>query len=155
MASRTGQRARGTDGSDFSHREKVAGHYQKSASLKKRLRMLLFVQIAGFIVSLSLGAWLTNYPSLLSALGYAIGLPACWRALSKNNVALVNVYGVSITMLGIFPMLYQLYTFLWTGAVVSHRFILFTEAVLIILTNMIAAKCAKELMSVWSSPIRR
>lgn len=155
MASRTGQRARGTDGSDFSHRERVAGHYQKSVSFKKRLSTLLIVQVVCFLVSLSLGAWLLNYPSLLTALGYAVALPAGWRALRKNNGILIHVYGVSITMLGIFPMLYLLYTFMWSGVVVSHRLILFAESVLIIVTNGFAAGCAKELMSIWSSPNRR
>ena len=149
MASRDGLRARGTDGSDYSHRQRIAGHYQESILLKKRLKNLILVQAGLFVLAIGLGVWLTDYPSLLAALGFAIGLPAGWRALKKNNAALINVYGTAVTMLGIFPMLYLLYTFLWTGVVVTHRPIRFVEAVLIITVNGFAAKCAKELMTTW------
>lgn len=38
MASRSGPRAEGTDGSDYKHRETVADHYTKSAELKTSVK---------------------------------------------------------------------------------------------------------------------
>lgn len=150
MASRAGKRAAGTDGSDFSHRQRVADHYQKSVTLKKRLKTVIPVQLLCMILALAVGVWLTDYPLLLAGLGYGIGLPAGWQAIAKNSAGLINVYGVSTTMLGIFPMLYRIYTFLWTGAVRDHHLIRFAGAVLITVTNMIAAKIAKQLMEIWT-----
>uniref|UniRef100_A0A8C1PVW8 Jagunal homolog 1b n=1 Tax=Cyprinus carpio TaxID=7962 RepID=A0A8C1PVW8_CYPCA len=40
MASRSGPRATGTDGSDFQHRERVASHYQMSVALKSEIKKL-------------------------------------------------------------------------------------------------------------------
>lgn len=155
MASREGLRARGTDGSDYSHRQRVAGHYQESVTVKKRLKILLYVQAVLFVLVVGIGAWLRDRPLLLAAVGYAVGLPAGWRALNRNTVALVHVYGTAVTMLGIFPMFYLLYTFLWTGVVVNYHLLRFLAAVAIIGVNGFAAKCAKELVTMWSGPITR
>jgi hypothetical protein len=59
MSSRTGPRASGTDGSDFSHREKVASHYKDSVKWKSKLKLNLSLHLL-FVV---LGA-------IWSVLGY-------------------------------------------------------------------------------------
>jgi hypothetical protein len=45
MSSRTGPRASGTDGSDFSHREKVASHYKDSVKWKSKLKLNLSLHL--------------------------------------------------------------------------------------------------------------
>ena len=61
MAARAGPRAEGTDGSDFQHREKVASHYQQSATTKVKIRkslvphMFLTVLAFGRLLSVALG----------------------------------------------------------------------------------------------------
>jgi len=45
MASREGPRAEGSDGTDFQHRERVASHYETSASYKLRLRYVIYLHL--------------------------------------------------------------------------------------------------------------
>ena len=45
MSSRSGPRASGTDGSDFSHREKVASHYKDSVRWKSKLKLNLLLNL--------------------------------------------------------------------------------------------------------------
>ena len=45
MSSRAGPRASGTDGSDFSHREKVASHYKDSVKWKSKLNLNLSLHL--------------------------------------------------------------------------------------------------------------
>jgi len=52
MASR-GTRAAGTDGADFVHRERVAGHYQQSVTSKFRLKVALFLHVTLYILMLA------------------------------------------------------------------------------------------------------
>jgi len=56
MASRDGPRAVGTDGSDFSHRQRVASHYRESVQWKAKLKACLCFQL--FLI-LCVGAWVT------------------------------------------------------------------------------------------------
>ncbi|XP_013788704.1 protein jagunal-like [Limulus polyphemus] len=50
MATRGGPWVTGTDGSDFSHRQKVASHYHVSALYKQRLRFCIFMHSLLFLV---------------------------------------------------------------------------------------------------------
>lgn len=45
MSSRNGPRASGTDGSDFTHREKVASHYRDSVKWKSKLKLNLSLHL--------------------------------------------------------------------------------------------------------------
>lgn len=45
MASRDGPRAVGTDGSDFSHRQRIASHYKDSVQWKAKLKACLCLQV--------------------------------------------------------------------------------------------------------------
>ena len=45
MSSRSGPRPSGTDGSDFSHREKVAAHYKDSVKWKSKLKLNLSLHL--------------------------------------------------------------------------------------------------------------
>ena len=56
MASRDGPRASGTDGSDFTHRQRVASHYKESVQWKAKLKACLCFQL---ILNLGFGAWIT------------------------------------------------------------------------------------------------
>lgn len=53
MASRGGPRVSGTDGSDFSHRQKVASQYQASSLYKSRFRFCVFSHFVLFLVLMS------------------------------------------------------------------------------------------------------
>ena len=152
MASRAGKRAEGSDGSDFAHRERVATHYGRSAQLKKNLQKVLYVQLLSFLLVLVTLAMATDYPSLICTAGYALGMPLGWQATKKNSVTLVNLYGVCCSMMGVFPMAYVLYSFLWTHGITSHHYLRFAEAIAVIATNGVGLHFAKELMSLWSTP---
>ena len=152
MAGTVGPRARGSDGSDFTHRERVAGHYQISARTKPILRKVLLIQVFCAVMCLGVGL-LVKYdiPSLLCFLGYVCGIPLCYVALNRNSVNLINLYGTSCSLLGAFPMFYTLYLFLWTGAVTEYRQIRFIQAVVVILVNAGGMYFAKKLMDAWST----
>lgn len=152
MASSSGKRALGTDGSDYSHREKVASRYQRSPQLKKSLQKLLVVQVFcwAFAVLVAIMTW--DFPSLLTVAGYCIGIPAGWTSLQRNNITLINIYGVASSLLGIFPMAFTLYSYLWSGGIASHHVLRLTEAVLVIGVNVTASYFAKELMQLWGGP---
>ena len=149
MASSSGKRALGTDGSDFSHRERVASRYQRSPQLKKVLQRLIVIQVFcwAFTVTVSLVTW--DVPSLLAVVGYCISIPAGWTSLQRNNITLINIYGVSSSLLGIFPMGFTLYSYLWSGGIASHHVLRLIEAFLIIGVNLTASYFAKELMQLW------
>lgn len=151
MASRSGQRAGGTDGTDYTYREKVATPYQRSVYLKKSIKTVMMIQVLCAIYTLVIVIIAGDLPSLLVVIGYSIGLPSCWQSLQRNNVHLINIYGVCCSLLGIFPMAYILYSFLWTHGITSHHWLRFIEAVVVIATNGVASYFAKELMTLWSS----
>eukprot|EP00092_Neocalanus_flemingeri_P039316 GFUD01042803.1.p1 GENE.GFUD01042803.1~~GFUD01042803.1.p1 ORF type:complete len:190 (+),score=55.34 GFUD01042803.1:41-610(+) len=70
MASRGGAHVSGTDGTDYLHREQVAGQYAVSATNKSRLKGLVFVHYllgAAHLVRL--------LPSLMTLLGVSVILP--------------------------------------------------------------------------------
>lgn len=53
MSSRGGPRAAGTDGSDFTHRERVASHYRESVRQKLKVKVCLWIHLffVTFVVS--------------------------------------------------------------------------------------------------------
>ena len=55
MASRDGPRASGTDGSDFSHRQRVASHYKESVLWKGKLKACLCLHL--FLI-VAAGSWI-------------------------------------------------------------------------------------------------
>ncbi|XP_029495951.1 protein jagunal homolog 1-A-like [Oncorhynchus nerka] len=117
MTSRVGTRAAGTDGSDFKHREKVASHYQMSASLKSEIRKLNFVHLllwllvaAQVIVSkLDLvpsdtvaEPYRWEYPYLISLFPLVTGS----LSLPKNNISYLVISMISSGLFSIAPLFY-------------------------------------------------
>ena len=152
MVGREGPRAEGTDGSDFTHRERVAAHYQTSVTLKSRLKAILYVQAALTVLCLTVGLLVHyDYPSLLCFSGYLIGIPLAHFSLKKNNVNFINTYGTACSMLGVFPMMFILYLSVWSGAVVRYRYLRIASASLVVVVNALGMYCAKGLMRAWTS----
>ncbi len=151
MASRVGSRPDGTDGSDFSHRERVASHYKQSAELKPKLNRVLKLQILCGTMCLILGIVVAyDYISLLCSVGYLIGLPLAYMALRSNSYNYINLYGCCCSLLGVFPMVYLLYSSLWTGVVDNYRYPRLAVAVTVITVNTMGMYIAKNLMSAWT-----
>jgi len=114
MASRSGPRAPGTDGSDFTHREKIVSHYQVSADLKTSVRkcllphMLLTCLLAGKQLAASMGS--TYFAPLMpwemvwvvSGLSAYIG----FGALAKNDISRLSVYLFGNLLFGIAPLVF-------------------------------------------------
>ena len=55
MASRDGPRAVGTDGSDFTHRQRVASHYKESVQWKSKMKACLCFHL---VLVASVGGWI-------------------------------------------------------------------------------------------------
>ena len=151
MAARIGPRAQGTDGSDFSHRERVAEHYQTSAELKPKLRRVLYVQAACAVGCLALGILVRfDYLFLLATFGYLIAVVACQFSFPRNNARYLDVYGVSLSFLVVFPMVFELYSSLWTGVIEQLRVPRQALAVFTVLLNGYGMNLAKRLKSSWT-----
>ena len=156
MASTVGPRAKGTDGSDFLHRERVATHYKQSAEFKPKLKSVLQLQILCSLMCLVVGLIVKyDYPCLLCFSGYLWGIPLGFMALSRNNPTYINFYGVCCSLLGVFPMVYVLYLSLWTGLVNEYRYVRLTLAVAVVLVNTYGMHLAKTLMNVWTPKKRK
>ncbi|XP_023254170.1 protein jagunal homolog 1-A-like [Seriola lalandi dorsalis] len=117
MTSRVGPRAEGTNGTNFKHREKVAPHYQMSASLKSEVRKLNLVHL---LIWLLVAAQVTvshlnlvshdtvsmpyqwEYPYLLSL------LPLLCSSLSlpKNNISYLVISMISAGLFTVAPLIY-------------------------------------------------
>jgi hypothetical protein len=151
MASSVGPRAQGSDGSDYSHRERVASHYKKSAELKPKLRRVLQLQVLSAIMCLAVGVAVRyDFTFLITFSGYVCGLPLAFLALKRNNHTCLNLYGCCCSMLGVFPMIYLLYSSLWTGMVEKHRYIRQGVAAMVVILNTFGLGYAKGLMNAWS-----
>ena len=151
MAARIGPRAQGTDGSDFSHRERVAEHYQMSAELKPKMKRVLYIQSVCAVTCLVLGILVRfDYFFLTAAFGYLIALPFCHFSLGRNNARNIDVYGISLSFLVVFPMVFELYSSLWTGVIEQLRVPRQALAVLIILLNGYGMHLAKRLKATWT-----
>ena len=152
MAGRDGPRAAGTDGSDFTHREKVASHYQTSVVLKSRLKYLLCAQSLLAVLCLAVGYLVKyDYCFLLCFSGYLVGVPLAYLSLRKNNVSFINTYGTACSMLGVFPMMFILYLSVWTGTLDRYRMLRLVSAILVVMVNALGMYVAKELMNTWTS----
>lgn len=152
MAGREGPRAKGTDGSDYAHREKVASHYQESVELKSRLKLLLYAQAALTVLCLVVGVIVKyDYCFLLCFSGYLVGIPLAHFSLKKNNIFFINTYGAACSMLGLFPMMFILYLSLWTGTISRHRYLRLISAIVVVLVNGFGMHVAKRLRTSWSN----
>ena len=78
---------------------------------------------------------------------FLCGLPLDFLALRHNNPSYMNVYGCCCSLLGVFPMVYLLYSALWTGVVDQFRYVRMAVAVAVILSN---GAGTKNLMEVWT-----
>lgn len=150
MASSIGPRARGSDGTDFAHRERVADHYRQSAEFKPKLKRMMQLQILSALMCISVGLVTRyDYCCLLCFTGYVCGLPCGFLALKKNSPTYINLYGCCCSLLGVFPMVYLLYVSLWTGMVDRYRYVRLGVAVMVILANTTGMFYAKKLMTAW------
>lgn len=156
MASSVGPRAKGSDGSDYSHREQVANHYRISAEFKPKLKKVLLVQILCALTCLAVGLLVKyDFICLVGFSGYACGLPMGFLALRYNSPTYINLYGCCCSLLGVFPMVYLLYISLWTGAVDHYRYLRLAAAVVVMTANAVGMLYAKNLMNAWTVHTQR
>ena len=152
MASRTGARVGGTDGSDYSHREKVAPQYQRIVEIKRKLKPVILLQTI-CLISLLINLVLVYHTTTasLTAAGFLIGLPCIYFGLKKNSIALVNFYSTCCVVFGLFPMSFRMYKLLFGPSMLAYPggLILTVETGLILLLNVIGAYLARALMSLW------
>lgn len=156
MAARYGPRATGSDGSDFSHREQVAHHYQQSVLLKKRLVCVLCAQAPLLILSLILSGVVygdeMKVPFMLCTVGYLIGIPSAYFAQLRNHYNLMIIYGNCCVLLGVFPMAYQLFH-------IFHRhtgeYPAFLVGSCVIVMNIAGGLCAKGLLLAWEPATKK
>ncbi|XP_015117949.1 protein jagunal [Diachasma alloeum] len=125
MASRGNMaQALGTDGSDFTHREKVATQYQISALNKSRLKYCIFFHYLLFFVMLTkLSADILDHLDIfiLEIEELQIPQPLLWEyiwcssllvsflglaAVKKNQIKTLQKYMIGILLLGFGPLFY-------------------------------------------------
>lgn len=106
------QRAVGTDGSDFAHRETIASHYRVSAETKLRLRVLIYLhfvlaalvlfQIVGYHMPLITTVTMPR-PHLWQYLWLVTIVPSTCGllAMSKNHVTLMKVFFRGTVLFGL------------------------------------------------------
>ncbi|PIO66617.1 hypothetical protein TELCIR_11668 [Teladorsagia circumcincta] len=94
MASRGGQRAAGTDGTDFQHRQRIAAHYQESAQYKfilkwffaPHLLILIFMWAKGVFPMVII--WYVFFAVALQIHGFAMyfsyHLAAAWTPMKRD-----------------------------------------------------------------------
>ena len=128
----------------------------KEVSNSRNLQRVLCTQLLSFLLALTV--LVTDYSSLIctawqimSSLAsqtaffkkwslaretsYVLGISLGWQAMKKNSVMFINLYGVCCSMLGVFPMGYVLYSFLWTRGITSYHYLRFIGAIVAIATN--------------------
>lgn len=125
MASKvTLSQALGTDGSDFNHRQKVASHYQISATNKSRLKYCIFFHYLLFFVMLAkLSADILDHLDIfiLEIEELQVPQPLWWEyiwcsslmlsflalsAIKRNRVKTLQQYMTGIIVLGYGSLLY-------------------------------------------------
>ncbi|KFM59629.1 Protein jagunal, partial [Stegodyphus mimosarum] len=122
MASKGGARAKGTDGTDYGHRETIASHYQISSTNKRRLKITIVLHMLLLIfVILKLSTEILQFVNISPMKFYDIKFPkailwewvwlssiiftlAAFYGLRKNNVIAMKVYSVGIFVCGIIPL---------------------------------------------------
>ncbi|KAL1449429.1 hypothetical protein WDU94_001936 [Cyamophila willieti] len=123
MASR-GMYVSGTDGTDFSHRQQIAAHYQTSVLNKTRLKYTIFFHyILFFIMLAKLSADILDRLDIfiLEIEELLIPKPLLWEyvwcmslimsflalsSIRKNNIATMRKYIYGIITFGYLPILY-------------------------------------------------
>jgi hypothetical protein len=128
MASRVGTRPTGSDGTDFLHRERVAGHYEASVANKSRLRYTIYLHLMlvmlmmfrlcesfflimnlqppQFLQELKLPrAEFWEFIWLTSSIASLFGL----IALRKNRAVLVQQYIIGTLIFGLGPVVYAIF----------------------------------------------
>ena len=117
MASRSGPRAEGTDGSDFSNRESIANHYKTSAELKTKVRksmiphmLMTFLLVLKFVATalgskyfVPLEKWEMVW--ILSGICAFIG----FGSLAKNDNKKLIIYISGNMLFGIIPLFLGFY----------------------------------------------
>ncbi|XP_031826155.1 jagunal [Nomia melanderi] len=125
MASKvTLSQALGTDGSDFNHRQKIASHYQISATNKSRLKYCIFFHYLLFFVMLAkLSADILDHLDIfiLEIEELQVPQPLWWEyiwcsslmlsflalsAIKRNRVKTLQQYIIGIILLGYGPLFY-------------------------------------------------
>lgn len=127
MASRDGATVMGTDGSDFSHREKVVSQYHTSAKTKGYVSFLLYVHLLGAIIMLAkLSPAIFDYLDIfiLSLEEQNIPKPQLWEwlwfggslvtfviganAIKTSRTGKIQIFGAIVLLLGVLPILWVL-----------------------------------------------
>jgi H+/Cl- antiporter ClcA len=123
------QRAVGTDGNDFQHRERIAPHYRVSTETKSRLRLLIYLHF--LFASVVLLQLITYHIPLITKVN--IPRPHLWQyiwligifssicgllSLHKNHISLMKIFfygtiifGLGTIMITIILNLSELFTF--------------------------------------------
>jgi len=130
MASRGGAIPLGSDGADFLHRQRVAEHYQKSASNKSRLKFCIFSHHVLFIVML-----LKLSVDILDKIDYFIlaveelrvPKPLWWEyvwcvslllsyiglsAIRSNKILNMQKYMIGVVVFGFIPVIYCIFHYM-------------------------------------------
>ncbi|XP_031572843.1 protein jagunal homolog 1-like isoform X2 [Actinia tenebrosa] len=113
MSSRGGPRAAGTDGSDFTHRERVASHYRESVRHKLKVKVCLWIHLFFVtcvvswyglavlrLVKAAPQPWMLVW--CISAFAALAGL----TAIPKNKGTMMYVFAFGNLVTGIGPLMY-------------------------------------------------
>ncbi|EDO32175.1 predicted protein [Nematostella vectensis] len=113
MASRGGPRASGTDGSDFSHRERVASHYRESVRQKAKMKFCILIHmffgvcVVGWMgLAISRAVKIAPDPWILLWLISVFPAIAGLSGLPKNQTKMMHVYSIGTMVTGIAPLMY-------------------------------------------------
>ena len=125
MASRGGKMVAGTDGNDYSHRERVADQYSVSATNKSRLKLLVVlhlllgvlhnVRLLPSLLGLSLPVLSTLPAPLVTEYLWLASLPFTFMALSackRSKAGALQVFQVVILISCISSILLTLFVML-------------------------------------------
>lgn len=150
MAARYGPRASGSDGSDYSHREQVASHYQQSVVLKKKLKWVMYAQLPLLVICFLLSGIVYGnqivVPFLLCTIGYLIGIPSAYYGRLRNHSKLVNIYGSCCMVLGVFPMSYHLFHMFHRH---NEEYISLIAGACVMVANITGGLCSRFLLIAW------
>eukprot|EP00117_Sycon_ciliatum_P023711 scpid59511/ scgid20083/ Protein jagunal homolog 1 len=150
MASRKAKTESGTDGSDFSHRERVATHYTQSVKLKSGLMKVLychFALAAGALlhIILSLGSEAPLWPWWEVAwISTALSCFMAISSLPKNQINLLSSFAWFNVLFGIGTCGVGLYSCLAT-----RNWILAAFCTIASCLHLVEAKYSKNLTSAW------
>ncbi|KAH0946232.1 hypothetical protein HN011_004385 [Eciton burchellii] len=151
MASKvTLSQALGTDGSDYSHRQKIATHYQVSATNKSRLKYCIFFHYLLFFVMVAkLSADILDRFDIfiLEIEELQIPQPLWWEyiwctslllsflalsAIKRNRIKILQKYMISIVLLGHGPLIYgivyyfkDVWMWITIGSTIWHTLVCF------------------------------